>query len=96
MKIVWTPESERTFNENIEYLAESWSVKTIHKFIDRVDQVIDNLADNPEKYPFHRKKDQVRRCVVNKHITLFFRVYPDRIDLLTFWNTHQDPDRLTL
>lgn len=96
MKIIWTPESERTFTENIEYLAESWLVKTIHKFIDRVDQAIENIADNPEKYPYHRKKDQVRRFVINKHITLYFKVYSDRIDLLTFWNTHQEPEKLAL
>lgn len=30
MKVIWTPESERTFNENIDYLAESWPLKSIH------------------------------------------------------------------
>lgn len=93
--IIWTEESEHTFTENVDYLSLSWDLITINKFLDRVDEVILTIKDNPKLYPLYQKKTNVRKCVVNKHITLYYKIVNEsRIDLLTFWNTHQNPDYL--
>lgn len=91
-KINWTDEAKYTFNENIEYLKDEWDLKTIHDFFDRVDEVQESISQNPKLYPVYRKSDQTRKCVLNKHITLFYRVVStSRIDFITFWNSHKDP-----
>ena len=91
----WTKEAEITFNKNIEYLSTSWNLLTINNFLDRVDETVDTLKTNPELYPIHSKKDHVRKCVLNKHVTLYYKIASkSRVDLLSFWNTHQDPDSL--
>jgi len=96
-KVEWTKESEISFGENIEYLSKSWDLATINNFLDRVDEVVETLEANPKLYPVHRKKDKVHKCVLNKHITLYYRIASkSRIDLLSFWNTHQDPNSLNI
>lgn len=96
-KIIWTPESERTFNANLEYLSKEWNHQVINTFLDRVDRVLTTLQKNPELYPLHRKNGKVHRCIVNEHLTLFYTIKGgQQIDLLTFWNTHQDPKKLKL
>lgn len=93
----WTSESERTFNQNLEYLEEEWDYQVINNFLDRVEQVLKTIKANPQLYPLHRPKDNVRKCIVNKRITLYYKIMDDQhIALLTFWNVYQKPDNLNL
>jgi len=96
-KVNWTDEAKFTFNENIEYLKDEWDLGTINKFLDRVDEVEMSIRQNPNLYPVYRKSDQTHKCVLNQHITLYYRVVsPSRIDFITFWNTHQNPRKLRI
>jgi plasmid stabilization system protein ParE len=91
----WTSESRRTFNQNLKYLAEEWDNQVINNFLDRVEEVLEKIKSNPELYALHRPMDKVYKCVVHKRIILYYKIVDDgRIDLLTFWNTYQDPDKL--
>lgn len=93
--VKWTTEAKFTLNENLDYLSKEWDVLTINNFLDRIDEVVSSIEHNPHLYPVYRESDEVHKCVVNKHITLFYRVVNSaRIDLITFWNTHQDPKSL--
>ena len=95
--INWTDESKITFNENIEYLSREWDLIAINKFLDRVDDVVQSISHNPNLYPIYRRDDKIYKCVLNKHVTLFYQVInAERIDLITFWNTHQNPTNLRL
>lgn len=93
----WTSESARTLKQNLEYLEEEWDNKVINNFLDRVEEVLETIKDNPQLYPLHRPKDDVRKCIVHKRIILYYKIIDDQhIDLLTFWNTYQDPDKLKI
>ena len=97
LQVFWTEEAKTSFHENISYLNRKWDLATINRFLDRVDEVLENISCNPSLYPVYRKPDRVHQCVLNKHITLFYRVSDKkRIDLITFWNTHQSPDNLEI
>ena len=95
-EVIWMPEAERSFNDNIEYLSDKWTLQVINEFLDRVDFVIDQISENPYLYPPYEKRDDVRKCPLTKQITLYFKIKDNQIDLLTFWNNYQDPDKLNL
>ena len=91
----WTKESETTFNENIEYLSKSWDLQSINNFLDRVDEVVENIKSNPKLYPIYIKSDKVHKCVVNRHITVYYKIVDtSNVDPITFRNTHKNPDDL--
>jgi plasmid stabilization system protein ParE len=97
MIVTWTPEAKTTFNSNIDFLLAEWGERVTSDFIDRVDEVIQNIAKNPRLYPLINEKDLVHRCVVVKQITLYYRIKTaEQIDLLTFWNSYQNPEFLSL
>ncbi len=97
MRVIWTPEASKTLISNIDYLLSEWGDHVASEFLDRVDEVVNNIKLYPEIYPLLNKNDQIRRCVVVKQITLYFRVVSaDQIDLLTFWNNFQNPEFLKL
>ena len=93
----WTEEAKKSFNQNLEYLSEQWDNQVINNFLDRVDGILSQIKSNPEIYSLHRKKDNVYKCVVHKRIILYFKIVgSNQIDLLTFWNTYQNPDKLLM
>lgn len=91
----WTLESRITFNQNLEYLAEEWNSQVINNFLDRVEGVLEQIKNDPELYPIYRRTDKVYKCVIHKRIILYYKIVDEKhIDLLTFWNTYQDSDKL--
>jgi len=97
MKINWTPEAEKTFNQNLEYLSNEWDNVVMNHFLDRVEEVLGVIQSNPKLYPLHRPDENVHRCVIHERIVLYYKIVGDEaIDLLTFWNTYQDPSSLKI
>lgn len=95
--INWTTEATDTFLLNIAYLEKEWDHKVLNRFLDRVEKVIQNIADDPFLYSVHQNLPDTRKCVINKRIVLFYRIFNDNsVDLVTFWNTYQDPANLKL
>ena len=42
-------------------------------------------------------RPNIRRCVLCKQIVLYYRIIDEKnVELLRFWNSHQDESRLTL
>ena len=41
-----------------------------------------------------RRGKQVRRCVLTKHNIIYFKEFPDRITILTVFDTRQNPKKL--
>ena len=93
--INWTSRGELTFNQNIEYLEQEWNNTVLNQFLDKVDAVLERISTNPFLYPFHKPSKNIRRCIINGRIILYYRIINDAtIDILLFWNTYQNPDKL--
>ncbi|HPH46529.1 MAG TPA: type II toxin-antitoxin system RelE/ParE family toxin [Chryseolinea sp.] len=95
MKIIWSTQATIDYHQNIFYLLKNWPDQVAIEFIDDVDAVIKLLESNPEVYPLTDHKE-IRRVVVRKQITLFFKVQDAEIHLIRFWNTYQSPESLSL
>jgi plasmid stabilization system protein ParE len=95
LRINWTSESEKTFNQNLEYLSKEWDNVVMNRFLDRVEEVLAKIKSAPRLYPLHSPSENIHKCVVHERIILYYKVVDDEvIDLLTFWNTYQDPAKL--
>ena len=95
--INWTPEAEKAFSQNLEYLAYRWSNQVITDFINKVDDSLQIIALNPKAFPLHKSTLDIHKCVITPQITVYYRIVNnDFIDLLTFWNNYQDPEKLKI
>jgi plasmid stabilization system protein ParE len=93
--VKWLPEAEMTYGLVLDYLEENWTSKEIVKFIDRTNEVINFISQNPKQYLYSKKKNSYR-AVVTKHVSLYYKIQPNEIELLVFWDTRQDPEKLDL
>ena len=93
--VAWSPSARVTYFQILDYLDEKWTVKEIEAFINRTEEVINYISDNPLLYPYSKESD-THKCVVIKQVSLFYRVRSNTIELLVFWDNRQDPDELLL
>jgi plasmid stabilization system protein ParE len=93
-KIVWSPLAQDDISDISEYLSEEWNNKTANHFISIVDHLVDHISINPRQFPEIHPELKVRKCVITKHNSIYYRVLEDQIDILRIFDTRQDPEKL--
>ena len=93
-QIIWSPLSEKDFENILDYLKSNWDEKVVEKFINITDQLIYQISINPKQYPIINKSKRIRKCVITKYNTLFYRDRKDFIDILRIFDSRQDPKKL--
>lgn len=96
IEIKWTEQAKESFAANINYLAEEWSEKEIARFVQETESIIRRVQQNPEAYPVGIRDNRYRRARINKYIVLFYRYFEikNKISLITFWHSKQNPSKL--
>jgi len=93
-QIIWSPLSEKDFENILEYLHNEWDEKVANKFIDITDNLIKQISINPRQFPLINRNNKVRKCVITKHNTLFYRDRKEQIDILRIYDSRQNPKNL--
>jgi plasmid stabilization system protein ParE len=94
-EVVLTATALKDFNNVTGYRSYYWGEKVKNNFIDRFDEVIDFLSKSPGIYAFFDKTKRIQRCVVTKHNVLYFIEKDALIEIITVFDTRQDPKKLT-
>ncbi len=94
MQIIWSELAENDFSIILEYLYENWNVKIVNKFIDIVDQLIFQISKNPSQFPIINQSTNIRKCVITKHNSLYYRANKDKIEILRIYDNRQNPNNL--
>ena len=87
--------AERKLEELFDYLVENWSLKVKSDFIKKLDKNISLIKSQPESFAQSEKDPDLRKCVVTKQTTLYFRFDEKQIKILTLFDNRQNPDKLT-
>lgn len=91
-EIKWTAEAEETYHKVIEYLERSWTSKEISHFITHTEKVLHFISDNPLLFRRSGKRN-VHEALITPHNLLLFRIKSHHIELITFFDTRQDPKK---
>ena len=97
-EITWSVDAVDTYNGIIEYLSDKWTEKEIVNFGKRVDQKLEVLQMQPRIGRRISRRYYIYRTEIHKRISLVYRFKPRRneIELVTFWNTLQNPSRFKI
>ena len=92
--IIWSPLSENDFSTILEYLKENWDDKMVQGFIEITSSSLSQISNNPKQFPVINKNKKIRKCVLTKHNTLYYRDRKDSVDILRIYDNRQDPQKL--
>jgi len=81
------------YHSNIDFLLERWTTHIAQEFVEQVEGILELIAIFPETYPLSNYRD-VRKAVIRKQISLFYKIDGEDILLLRFWNNYQNPKKL--
>ena len=96
MKVLWTHKAIKSFNKIVDFLNERWTKKEIDAFAEQTDKVIEQISENPYMFVATENRKNVRKGMVNKLVSLFYRVKPRKkeIELIKFHDNRQDPEKI--
>ena len=96
MKVSWTPTARKTYFKVLEYLDEAWTKREIQNFVDKTEKVLNLIVIDPEMFEASRKKKIVRKGLITRHNTLYYRIKirKQEIELITFWDNRKNPEKL--
>ncbi|WP_416377793.1 type II toxin-antitoxin system RelE/ParE family toxin [Algoriphagus sp. D3-2-R+10] len=95
MKVIWTNQAQKDYDQNIDYLLSEWSEKVAQNFIDQVNLTIQLLTINPYLYQ-QSNYQNIRKAFITKQILLFYKPENKRIVLIRFWNNSGSTESLLL
>ena len=98
MEIIWSAKAKITFYSVIEYLNENWTKKEMIQFNQRSHITINAIRKNPQIFPASSKNKDVRRAIVDKNNSFYYKIDDrnQKIYLLTFFDSRQDPEKLII
>lgn len=89
-EVIWSPLSETDLDNILDYLDHVWNRQVTIKFLDKTESLINQISTNPKQFPLVNKKKRIRKCVLTKHNTIYYRENKGYIELLRIFDTRQD------
>lgn len=88
--IRFTPEAEETYEAIVSQLRQRWGSGFVKKFEIRLTKSLQTITTTPYLYPIVNEVTQVRRCLLHKNCSLFYKIIEDKIFVISFWDNRQD------
>ena len=88
--------AEQKLDKLFDYLVSKWSVKVKNEFIKKLDKSISVIKEQPESFPSSEKGKGLRKCVITKQTTLYYRFDKDKVKIVTLFDTRQNPNKKLL
>ena len=93
-KVVLSSTAKEKLSDLLEYLEDNWSARVKNNFIKKLDRSIEKISLYPQSCPESMKVRGLCKCVVTKQTSLFYRITTEEIEIVTLFDTRQDPDKL--
>lgn len=65
-----------------------------NEFVEKLDSAIEIIKNQPEIFPESKKGKGLRKCVITKQTTLYYRYNSEQINVVTIFDTRQNPNKL--
>lgn len=96
LEIVFSNRAEANLDKMIAYLEANWPAKTKMDFLAKLSEQLYLIVEMPFLYPASELKKELRRCLINKNVALYYRVEKTRIVVITIQDTRINPENLLL
>lgn len=95
-KIFWTDFALSELEKTLEYIEENWSEKELRNLALKIEKTLLLLSHHPNLFQASDIKKEIRRVVVTKQNTLYYRVKDNNIEVISFFSTRQNPKKRKL
>ena len=80
------------FDDILNYLLKNFGEVVMDKFILKVEKIVSLVSQKPKMFR-HSAKMNIHQVLITKHNLLFYRIIENKVELLTFFDTRQNPTK---
>ncbi len=91
-RILWTDHALKELAETYNYLETHFTEREMRKLSTEIDKTLKLISINPSLFPKSELKE-VRRIVIKKFNTMYYREKENTIEILSFFSNRQNPDK---
>ena len=95
-RILWTDNALNELEKTIEYLETNWTEKELKNLAINLEKTLNLISQNPFIFQASDKKKEVWRAVILSLNTLYYRVYKNNLEIVSFFSNRQNPKRRKL
>ena len=96
LKIKWTLNAQNELNAIYDYLEENWTIREIINFSTELERVLSIICKFPHIFPASLAKKSVRRCVISKQTSLYYKISKNQIVIISLFDNRRNPNKLKL
>ena len=74
------------------YLEQNFSEREIRRLAKKLESIFKLISNNPQLYPRSNRFEGVRRALVTRHNTIYYRIDQNNIEILSFFSNRRDPE----
>ena len=95
-KISWTDHALTELSETYEYLEENWTEGEMRNLSKEIEKTLILISKNPELFQKSKINSEIRRAVIMKYNSMYYRKNNDVIEILSFFSNRKNWNRLKL
>lgn len=86
----------KRIRKNYRILQTNWTEREINTLAKKLEETLSLIAQNPSLYQVSDIKKEIRRVVILKHNTLYYRFVKNHIEIISFVSNRQNPQKRKL
>ena len=94
-RLLWSDNALRELRQTFNYLEENFTDREIRRLASKLELTLRLIQNNPTTFPVSSKLVGIRRAVVTRHNKLYYRISGKQVEILSFFNSRQDPNSLS-
>jgi plasmid stabilization system protein ParE len=87
--VYWTENARKNIFELADYLLINWGIKLAEQYLQKIEYLIVLISDNPKLFPLVNPKLKIRKCVISKHNSIYYKEKRHSIDILNILDNRQ-------
>ncbi|HRN28059.1 MAG TPA: type II toxin-antitoxin system RelE/ParE family toxin [Ignavibacteriaceae bacterium] len=95
-KLKWSLQARNDLKNVINFINDNWSEKEVREFAKKLHKRISLIKTYPSLFPKSLHKQNVRRSVLTKQITIFYSKLNDTINIISVFDVRQDPKKIII
>lgn len=92
--VIWAPSAKEDYAALLEYVEKHFGLDAALELLDNTEKLLEEIAAFPGMFPASDKRKDIRKAVMSKQTSLFYRISQDQVQILYVWDNRQDPDNL--
>ena len=97
MAVIWSPRANADYRKQVKWLEENRDTRTVLRYLREVADAIDRISvPAAGQYQAVAGHPNTYRYRLNQFTALYYRISGGNVEIITFFDTRQNPDRLKL